>query len=88
MIGLTKEDLYPGPQWLWCFGWASFTAGVSSFSFKRYGPDFDKINGPQKDENLLMRSCHIMTHEICHMFGLRHCIYFECLMNGIMSGEE
>ena len=23
-----------------------------------------------------------MVHEIAHMFGLKHCIYYECLMNG------
>lgn len=23
-----------------------------------------------------------MCHEIGHMFGLPHCIYYECLMNG------
>ena len=23
-----------------------------------------------------------MTHEIGHMFGLKHCIYYECSMNG------
>lgn len=29
-----------------------------------------------------------MAHEISHMFGLRHCIYYECLMNGTMSAQE
>ena len=29
-----------------------------------------------------------MAHEICHMFGLKHCIYYECLMNGTMSAQE
>ena len=23
-----------------------------------------------------------MVHEIGHMFGLKHCIYYECTMNG------
>ena len=23
-----------------------------------------------------------MTHEIGHMLGIRHCIYYECGMNG------
>ena len=35
-----------------------------------------------------MRGCHIITHELSHMFGLKHCIYYECLMNGINSADE
>ena len=35
-----------------------------------------------------MRFCHVMVHEITHMFGLHHCIYYECLMNGTMSATE
>ena len=23
-----------------------------------------------------------MVHEISHMFGIRHCIYYNCTMNG------
>ena len=29
-----------------------------------------------------------MAHEITHMFGIKHCIYYECLMNGCMSAQE
>ena len=29
-----------------------------------------------------------MQHEIGHMFGINHCTYYECMMNGSMSGEE
>lgn len=29
-----------------------------------------------------------MAHEITHMFGIKHCIHYECLMNGTMSAEE
>lgn len=25
-----------------------------------------------------------MAHEIAHMFGLTHCSYFECMMDGVM----
>ena len=23
-----------------------------------------------------------MVHEIGHMFGLKHCVYYECILNG------
>jgi len=28
-----------------------------------------------------------MVHETCHMFGMKHCIYYECTMNGT-NGES
>ena len=31
---------------------------------------------------LLRRSCKVLAHETSHMFGLAHCTYFNCLMNG------
>lgn len=31
---------------------------------------------------LLLRSCRLLTHEICHLFGIAHCIYYNCLLNG------
>lgn len=29
-----------------------------------------------------------MVHELTHMFGIRHCIYYCCVMCGSMSPEE
>ena len=29
-----------------------------------------------------------MVLELCHMFGLQNCIYYECLMNGVNSAKE
>lgn len=85
---ITTKDLYPGPKWGFCFGWASYTEGVGAFSFRRFDPAWDGIYEEDNEKKLLMRACAIMCHEICHQFGLRHCIYYECLMNGIMSAEE
>jgi archaemetzincin len=36
----------------------------------------------------LRNACGVMVHEIGHMFGLEHCTYFECTMNGSNSYEE
>ena len=88
MLCITMKDLYPGPNWGYCFGWASYNEGVGAFSFLRYDPSWDGIEDPEKEKNMLMRGCHIMCHEIGHQFGLRHCIYYECLMNGVNSPKE
>lgn len=29
-----------------------------------------------------------MVHEITHMFGIRHCVHYQCVMNGTNSLEE
>lgn len=37
---------------------------------------------------ILKRSCKVLTHEIGHLFGIKHCIYYECLMNGSNHMQE
>ena len=40
------------------------------------------------DATLLKRACRVAAHEICHVFGLRHCSKWRCLMNGSNSIVE
>ena len=35
-----------------------------------------------EEEILLYRCLKTACHEICHVLGMTHCPYFECLMNG------
>ena len=35
-----------------------------------------------KDKILLRRSCKTLSHEIGHLFGIGHCVYYNCIMNG------
>jgi predicted Zn-dependent protease len=37
---------------------------------------------------VLQRSCQLISHEIGHLFGLAHCVYFDCTMNGSGNLEE
>ena len=37
---------------------------------------------------LLKRSLKVMAHELCHTFGMKHCIYFCCLMQGSNHAVE
>jgi len=80
-------DLYPKPDWNFVFGQASLSKCVGVFSFIRYHPGFyygDTSSKLSDDEKklLMMRSGHVMLHEITHLFGIKHCCYFRCLMNG------
>jgi archaemetzincin len=80
-IAITMEDLYPDPSWNFVFGEASPRERVAVYSFARYDPAL--YGEPGTGEVLLLRrSCKVLAHETGHLFGLAHCIYFNCLMNG------
>jgi len=72
---------------------------VAVFSFCRYDPHFyekvlkrkkkRKINYTKDDCRVfLLRSCKVMVHEIAHLFGIVHCGFWSCLMNGSGHLEE
>lgn len=91
IMGLTMTDLYPQESWNFVFGEAMYNTGV--FSFIRYSPEIeyeDEIDELSVDDMvvLLRRSCNVMTHEVGHMMGISHCVYFNCVMNGANSLEE
>jgi archaemetzincin len=73
MLGITTIDLYPDPSWNFVFGQAALRDRVGVYSFARYADG----------SNLLFRtSCKVIAHETSHMFGIEHCIYFRCVVNG------
>lgn len=88
VLGITMADLYPHPSWNFVFGQARLRDRVGVYSFARYHPAFNEepaeTSGTvEMDETLVLRrSCKVLAHEICHMFGIFHCIYFHCLLNG------
>jgi len=83
ILAITMEDLYPDPSWNFVFGQASLRDRVGVYSFARYDPAFYGEPRTEDYETLLLRrSCKVLAHETDHMFGLAHCTYFNCLMNG------
>jgi archaemetzincin len=82
------QDIYPKPSWNFVFGLANLSRRTGVFSFVRYDPAFQGIDTPDRDKILLRNSCGVMVHEIGHMFGIKHCIYYNCTMNGSNSYEE
>jgi len=89
LLGITMTDLYPAPDWNYVFGQASLRARVGVYSFARYDPKFyGEAPGPASRQLLLRRSCKILAHEASHMFGIEHCIWFRCTMNGCNHLEE
>ena len=83
VIAITMEDLYPDPSWNFVFGQASLRERVGVYSFARYDPAFyGEARATGYETLLLCRSCKVLAHETGHMFGLAHCTFFNCLMNG------
>mmetsp|Transcript_187 Transcript_187/g.322 ORF Transcript_187/g.322 Transcript_187/m.322 type:complete len:317 (+) Transcript_187:1372-2322(+) len=85
-IALTMADIYPREEWNYVFGLANICDSVGIWSLARMNPHFP-ASSPKRmliEENqlILWRSLQVITHELGHLFGLKHCIYFTCLMNG------
>jgi archaemetzincin len=88
LIGITMIDLYPDPQWNFVFGQASLRDRTGVYSFARYDPRFYGETRADAQELILRRSCKVLVHETGHMFGIEHCIWYRCLMNGSNHIEE
>lgn len=90
LIGLTDVDLYPEDSWNFVFGMATFRERVGVYSTARYHPSFygEADHYPAPEYWVMRRSLKVMAHEIGHMFGMEHCTYYECVMNGSNHLEE
>lgn len=82
LLAITMDDLYPDPSWNFVFGQASLRERVGVYSFSRYDPAFYGEPAAGAETLMLRRSCKVLAHESGHMFGLAHCTFFNCLMNG------
>jgi archaemetzincin len=83
LVAVTMEDLYPDENWNFVFGQAMLQGGTGVFSFARYDPTFG--GGSYSGDAaplILKRSAKVLGHEMGHMFGIKHCVFFECLMSG------
>ena len=79
-IAFTNYDLYPGDTWHFVFGQASLENRVGVWSLYRLSDlALEKDNTADR---LLTRTLKIAAHEVGHMFGMRHCTKYECLMSG------
>ena len=85
LLALTSEDLYPDSTWNFVFGQASLTRRTGVWSLYRFG---DPSESPQVSRRCLLRTIKTASHELGHMIGIRHCIAYECLMNGSNHLEE
>ncbi len=87
-LGITMEDLWDGDL-NYVFGVGSMVQRVGVYSLCRYYPEFWGKKRVEGDEQLgLLRACKVLNHEAGHMFGLGHCVFYHCSMNGSMNLPE
>lgn len=80
--GICDQDLMIPALDNYLFGLGRFREGLGIYSFHRF-------HYAGVDERLyLARAFKLLTHEIGHGFGLMHCIYYRCVMNGSNSLPE
>ncbi|CAF1069404.1 unnamed protein product [Adineta steineri] len=96
-VAVTMADVYPGEGWNFVYGQACFVEHVGVYSFARLDPLFYRATAeeiqrtPLTEEHsiIILRRCiKIILHEVGHIFGLYHCIYYLCLMNGFNNETE
>ncbi len=86
LIAFTNYDLYPGETWHFVFGQATFSERVGVYSLYRLSDTaFERNNAADR---LLTRTLKIAMHETGHMFSMKHCIKYECLMSGTNHLDE
>ena len=85
LIAFTNYDLYPEQTWHFVFGQASFEKRVGVWSLYRLA---DQSTSKRDPRPLLSRTLKIAMHETGHMFSMKHCIKYECLMSGTNHLEE
>jgi len=73
-MAFTLFDLYPREEWNFVFGQAQMQNGTGVFSFARYGHC--------DPHQFRLRCAKVLCHELGHLFGLKHCVWHECLMGG------
>jgi archaemetzincin len=85
VLGISASDLWAGPGWNFVFGQGSLTERVGVWSMARNG---DADADPQTRHACLVRTLKTATHETGHMLGIKHCIAYECGMNGSNYADE
>jgi archaemetzincin len=81
LIAFTDQDVYSDESMNYVFGQASVDkrVGVWSLYRLRERAGFDKF---------LRRTIKIATHETGHMFSMKHCTKYECVMSGTNNISE
>lgn len=75
LLAFTADDLYPDESMNYVFGQASLENRVGVWSLYR-------LDDNANYQTFLRRTLKIAAHETGHMFSMKHCTKYECVMSG------
>jgi archaemetzincin len=81
LVAFTNEDLYTSDTMNFVFGQASLENRVAVWSLNRLGKNASPMI-------FLTRTIKIAVHETGHMFSMRHCTKYSCVMSGTNNLNE
>jgi archaemetzincin len=81
-FAVTDVDVYVGTDNL--HGYASLGQRAGLMTFNRLWPK----NAKNLNAETLRRCVRFASHEIGHMFGIEHCVFYRCPMNGCKNLAE
>lgn len=81
LIAFTNEDLYPKEDSKFVFGQANIKNRVGVWSLFR-------LQKFANFEQFLKRALKISVHETGHLFSIKHCTKYECVMSGTNHSAE
>ena len=84
-IAFTNQDLWPGGNWNFVFGYAAYFDRVGVWSLYRLG---DPEENEKSYKHCLKRMIKLATHETGHMFSMQHCTHAQCNMQGSNHLQE
>ncbi|XP_063711623.1 archaemetzincin-1-like [Symsagittifera roscoffensis] len=91
LIVVSWHDLYPEEKMNFELGQGSSLYRCAVMSFGRFEPSSFKTNQPdvkQLTPKIIWQFLKVSAHEVCHVFGMKHCNTFHCLMNGSVSIQQ
>merc|ERR1711964_208767 len=90
VMGVTMHDIFHSTAGHFVAGLGSMVDEQAGFSFHRGHPqfysdgfDYATVETCEEERALIFeRAAKVLVHELGHVFGLRHCVYYLCNMNG------
>jgi archaemetzincin len=84
-FGITNADLW-SEELSFVFGVGDDKSVTGVMSLARLRPSFWHAKpAPDGEARVLRRACRLLSHEVGHVLGMWHCVFYKCVMNGSNS---